>query len=48
MQATFNFILSIGLREPTQSHPVPHKPSRGDERAHAVHALQPVSSSFLT
>lgn len=33
-----------GCRKPSQSHPLPHQPTGGDERAYAVHALQPVSN----
>lgn len=38
-----NNILSAGVRKPSQPHPVSHQSPRGDERAHAVYAVQPVS-----
>lgn len=37
-------VLLTGCRKSSKSHPLPHQPARGDERAHAVHALQPVSN----
>lgn len=38
------FLPPAGFRKSSQSHSVPHQPARGDERTHALHALQPVSS----
>ena len=35
-----------GVGEPTQSHPLPHQSPRGDQRTHAVYAVQPVSTCF--
>lgn len=37
-----------GFRKSTQSYPLPHQPARGDERTHALHALQPVSVTPLS
>ncbi|XP_016418446.1 U1 small nuclear ribonucleoprotein A-like isoform X3 [Sinocyclocheilus rhinocerous] len=34
---------TAGVRKPSQPHPVSHQSLRGDERAHAVYAVQPVS-----
>lgn len=39
----FTFILFVGVGKPSQPHPVSHQSPRGDQRAHAVHAVQPVS-----
>lgn len=39
------FSLTPVIGEPTESHPFPHQPARGDQRADALHALQPVSFS---
>ncbi|CAB1454657.1 unnamed protein product [Pleuronectes platessa] len=33
---------NAGCGKSTKSHPLPHQPARGDQRAHALHALQPV------
>ncbi len=41
------FILT-GCRKSSQSHPLPHQPSRGDKRTHALHALQPVSTNSFS
>lgn len=35
-------------RKSSQSHPLPHQPARGDKRAHALDALQPVSNNLLS
>lgn len=35
--------LSVDVRKPSQPYPVSHQSPRGDERAHAVYAVQPVS-----
>lgn len=37
-------LLPAGFGKPSQSHSLPHQLARGDERTHALHALQPVSS----
>lgn len=42
-----NNILSVDVRKPSQPYPVSHQSPRGDERAHAVYAVQPVSVCLL-
>lgn len=42
-----NNTLSVGVRKPSQPYPVSHQSPGGDERAHAVYAVQPVSVWLL-
>lgn len=49
LQAWLVFCINLafiftGFRKSPQSHPLPHQSPRRDKRAHAVHAVQPVSN----